>query len=212
MTEPCAHARAVEYYFQRHGPCSECAAEGHAAWVESVGLKLCAALSAAAAGEPVAWDAWSRGDEPAATGAPGPAWSPSEVLLGIPYEPPAMTPLTIDQIYQLIDDLTPMLVCAPGMFERVRDAVAGSELAGRVRAREHAWLDGDQVFLVDPAALQPPTMAEIFADPDLFKPKFRCTTCMEPTYDPGYCLRCDLLRKAFPPKPIGLGIITGLGL
>lgn len=212
MAEPCAHARGTEYWFQRHGSCSNCADEEHAAWVESVGLKLCAALTAAAAGEPVVWDTWPRADEPAATDAPEPAWSPSEALLGIPYERPAMTPLTIDQVYKLIDDLTPMLVCSPGMFERVRDAVAGGDLAGRVRVREHAWLDGDQVFLVDPAALKPPDMSEIFADPDMFKPKFRCMICLEPTYDPGYCLRCDLLREAFPPKPIGLSGIFGTGL
>lgn len=58
--EPCVHEREAtfplgRFFFHASLPCAECAAEEHAAWVESVRGRLIAGLKAAAAGEPFAW-------------------------------------------------------------------------------------------------------------------------------------------------------------
>lgn len=68
--EPCVHERDAtfplgRFFFLTGLPCAECAAEEHAAWVESVRDRLTAGLKAAAAGVPFDWDEPEHSDEPA---------------------------------------------------------------------------------------------------------------------------------------------------
>jgi hypothetical protein len=86
--EPCVHERELtfplgRFFFLTGLPCAECAAEEHAAWVESVRVRLVAAVEAIGRGEPVVWDTWPRAEEPEE---PEDAWEPPQYE-GLDLEP-----------------------------------------------------------------------------------------------------------------------------
>lgn len=125
-----------------------------------------------------------------------------------PPDPPE--PLTLERIaafYAEIDASKRILACAPDVYERVRHAVEDGPLAAYFRVIEQPLLEEGQVLSIDPAALEPPPF-ELPAD--WLAPKFRCLNCLDPTHEPGYCLRCEPFAKAMRSRTMLSPLITGL--
>ncbi len=215
--EPCVHERESAFPLGRLSflaglPCAECAAEEHAAWVESVRGRLIAGLRAAAAGEPFTWDESAQTVDTPARDAEAAPTGPGEFVLAPPPGPPE--PMTLTEMTELLDRIEAakkLMACASDVYERVRDQVYGSGLGAYFRVVENAFLKDGMVVVFDPALLEPPP----FELPDDFlAPKYRCLNCFDPIHEPGHCIRCqpfaDALRTARTGPPPG--IIAGLGI
>lgn len=136
---------------------------------------------------------------------------PGEFVLTPSPEPPE--PLTLAAMTDLlgrIEAAKKVMACASDVFDRVRDQVCGSGLGAYFRVVENAFLTDGMVVVFDPALLEPPPF-ELPAD--FLAPKFRCLNCLEPIYEPGHCIRCQLFADALRARKTGLsGIIAGLGI
>lgn len=206
----------------------------HATWVESVAVKLAAALHATAAGEPFDWQVWPPVGEQAIVDRAaaefgfdpwtvhGPRGHAAErhaahdELARRIAEAPWRHP--ISQVAQRVaeqavrtggfalpEESRHVVACAPDVYEHVRAQVEASALAGLYRVVEQPLLEDRQVFVIDPAAAAAPEWKPEFD----FPPRYRCASCLRPWYLPGYCGLCKEIRRAFPPTPNNLlGIIT----
>lgn len=65
-----------------------------------------------------------------------------------PFAQPAYAPLTIAEVYAVLERHKQRLVCAPDMYEQVRAAVREARLEGVYRVLENQWLKGGQVVLM----------------------------------------------------------------
>lgn len=209
--EPCRHERDVtgplaRFFYNTGLPCVECEREAHEAWIEGVRAKLTAGLEAAARGE--TYD-WNPVEPPPDTSYPEPEPAAEAYVLDPRADSP-WEPWTLEQITALLTEherSKRILVCAPDVYPRVRDAVEHSPLAAAFRVIEQPLLPDGQVLSIDPAALEPPPFEFEFTLPD-----YRCASCMRQVPLPGLCGICaSMAGLLFGPRPGSTSIIAGLG-
>lgn len=209
--EPCVHERdatgPLARFFSVTGlPCTQCGREARDAWLETVRAKLAAGLEAAACGE--RYD-WNPTEPPPDTSYPEPEPAAEAYVLE-PRDDSPWEPWTLEQITAFLTEherSKRILVCAPDVYPRVRQAVESGPLAAVFRVIEQPLLDDGQVLSIDPAALQPPPF-ELPAD--WLAPRYRCRNCLDPIHEPGHCLRCEPFAKAMRSRTMLTPIITGL--
>lgn len=61
---------------------------------------------------------------------------------------PAYAPLTVAEVYAVLERHKKRLVCAPDVYERVQTAVRDAGLDGLYRVVENRWLDDGRVLMM----------------------------------------------------------------